>query len=157
MNKRENTTARANGKRPETSRAARAMGSVWDGRSPDHPMRLEHPLPPSHIPVEEGLDRARQWQDHVKRHRQHTLRAPYPKPEQWVRNDEGEWKKEIEDDVFPDEYTQWEWNVRNMRYHDWTDRNDPSTDIGYVKKYMKITGWMLSYTSPKLHLDLKMS
>ena len=86
----------------------------------------------SHIPIEYLLNQARQWQDHLKHHRQPTIRAPYPEPKQWVRNDEGGWTKAIEDDVFPDEYTQWEWNVRNMRYHDWTDRNDPLTDIGFV-------------------------
>ena len=64
------------------------MGSAWDGRSPDQ-TRLEHPLHPSHIPVEDVLDRARQWQDHLKRYRQRTLRAPYPEPKQWVRNDDG--------------------------------------------------------------------
>ena len=90
------------------------------------------PPPPSHIPVEYLLNQARQWQDHLKHHRQPVLRAPYPKPVQWVRNDEGGWDKEIEDDVFPDLFHAWEWNVRNTRYNDHLDRHDPRTDIGYV-------------------------
>ena len=70
----------------------------------------------------------------MKRHRQRTLRAPYPEPKQWVRNDEGGWTEALNEEAYKDAYTLWEWNVRNMRYADWIDRNDPLTDIGYVHK-----------------------
>ena len=89
-------------------------------------------LHPSQIHVEDRLIVARHWQDYLKLNRQPTLIAPYPEPEQWVQNDEGRWIHVIEDDVFPEEHMKWEWNVRNMRYHDWNDRRDPRTDIGYV-------------------------
>ena len=90
-----------------------------------------HP-PPNQIPVEDNLDWARHWQDDLKRNRQPTLGALYPEPKQWVRNDEGGWTEALDEEAFKDAYTLWEWNVRNMRYHDWTDRRDPRTDIGYV-------------------------
>ena len=88
--------------------------------------------PPTRIPVEPELDRARQWQDHLKGNRQRTLAPQYPEPEQWVQNDEGRWKKVIEDDVFPEEHAKWEFNIRNMNYNDWNDRHNYRTDIGYV-------------------------
>ena len=88
----------------------------------------------SHIPIEHLLNQARQWQYHLKHRHQPTIRAPYPEPEQWVRNDEGGWTEALDEEAFKAAYTLWEWNVRNMRYHDWTDRNDPDTDIGFVHR-----------------------
>ena len=45
----EDTMARVRGDRPEPNRANRPRGTVWHGRHPDHPMRLEHPLPQTQV------------------------------------------------------------------------------------------------------------
>lgn len=90
------------------------------------------PRAPNTIPVEQGLNEARLWQTHLRGHRQYALRNADPdEPREWYRNADRNWVQRTPDEL-AEALARWEFNRRNMQYHDFNDRWDARTDIGYV-------------------------
>ena len=90
------------------------------------------PRAPNEITVEDDLDRARRWQNHLRTGRQWELRnVDLNEPREWYRDPQGNWVQRTEDEL-AEAHARWEFNIINMRHNDWNDRRDPMTDIGYV-------------------------
>ena len=89
-------------------------------------MRYSRFLRGGAIPVEDELDRARQWQQHERAHpRFHDI----TEPQQWSRDAEGHW---VENPEYEEEYQEYIFKLRNLHYAGFNDRYDPRTDIGYI-------------------------